>query len=187
MKTVLLLSAETTQKKLIFSRKKKKHPNPSQWHSHKTNVQSISLTSIDMTYSLLLREPKIHSERSPTDSALVAKSIPNIQVSLYPNKPEERQDFTSIVHAIAMDYDLNDERQQAPRSHRRTRATDWNELFWMVEDPSMRPRHRRCLALTNDEFTEITMLCEELHGPWALHHNGDAAVWDGWKTDGSRL
>ncbi|GAX29129.1 hypothetical protein FisN_7Hh273 [Fistulifera solaris] len=127
-----------------------------------------------MIQNLLSRQPEIHSK--PTDSALVAKSI--IRVS----RQEERQDFTSIVHAIIMDYELNDDRQQAPRSHhRRTRATNWNEFFWMVENP----RHRRSLALTNDEFSEITLLCEELHGD--LHHEGDAAVWDGFQADGSPL
>ncbi|GAX16547.1 hypothetical protein FisN_7Lh273 [Fistulifera solaris] len=134
-----------------------------------------------MIQNLLSHQPATRPERSPTDSALVAKSIPNIEVSRYPK--EERQDFTSILHAIAMDYDLNDERQQS--SHRRSRATNWNELFWMVEDPSSLPRHRRSLALTNDEFTEITLLCVELHGD--LHHEGDAAVWDGFKADGSRF
>lgn len=79
----------------------------------------------------------------------------------------------------------NEQREPLVKTHRRTCAADWNDgLHQALSHPpnksnntqekstipntntkKHRKHHRRTMALTNEEFTEVTMICDELHGP----------------------
>ena len=143
------------------------------------------------------RQERASTDYFPMLETIVAKKddIPKFHHRTQ-DKPEARDDLTSILQAIEMDYDSS-ERRDAPlllaeeqveveeqrgpvliKTHRRTRATDWSELSRTFQDsPKIRyEQHRRSLAMTEDEFMEIVWVCDELDGPGALPRH--TAVWD---------
>jgi hypothetical protein len=61
------------------------------------------------------------------------------------------------------DHEDAEQREPVVKTHRRTSATDWNELVHRAQHPH-RQHHRRTFAMTNDEFMDVTMVCDELHG-----------------------
>lgn len=78
----------------------------------------------------------------------------------------ENEDRISSISMATMD---ESEQMTIQRRHRRTYATTWNELTSRLDSSNdnrgLQPRkHRRSLALTEDEFIEITMDCDELYG-----------------------
>lgn len=161
-----------------------------------------------MIYNLSSSDPRAHQDRSLTEeSSLMLKTgVVNkensIKISHHrrtQHQREGRHDVFTVLHTIMeneteecsatprMTTSAEEEKREPirKRSHRRTCATDWNELSRTYHGDSSKTkqqqRHRRSLALTKDEFTEITMLCDELHGPWAPRRVRHPVVWAGWK------
>ncbi|GAX18415.1 hypothetical protein FisN_2Lu070 [Fistulifera solaris] len=86
-------------------------------------------------------------------------------------KEEERHDIPIQDSDLSeplptTDEDHEEAEQREPmviKTHRRTSATDWNELVQRAQN-THKQHHRRTLAMTNDEFMDVTMVCDELHG-----------------------
>lgn len=121
---------------------------------------------------------------SPSSPSIVKTVLDNLKVhhrrTTLTNENETRHDFPTILHRVESNDRISSvttttmEEQPVPvRRHRRTHATNWDELMSQLDSINdlgiIQPRrHRRSLALTNDEFTEITMVCDELHGPFMI-------------------
>lgn len=136
----------------------------------------------------------IHHECASTNpsstmlKAVVTEWDDDIKV-LQPHPTDDTDDFTSILRAITIEEESSElrdpaflrmtenpeERELVPQeSRRRTRATEWGEPSRTCNQGDINPlskkrheHHRRSLAMTADDFMEITWVCDELHGPGA--------------------
>ena len=152
--------------------------------------------------------PRRLQERHPTDlvfKTAVVNAANGTKSSRHRRTEHKHHDFFTVLQTIMENE--SEESWDAPitttaamdekhepmqkKSHRRSHATDWSEMSCVFEDDVSNDkqvqqlhRHRRSKALNEDEFTEILMLCDELHAPWAQPRAPHPSVWnlDAWKT-----
>ena len=111
-----------------------------------------------------------------SDESSLKTIVPDIcHQTTQPDEDEARHDPTSGTNERSSDR-IESEQREPIKTHRRTCATDWNELTSRSYNSSSsgsrsRQHHRRSLALTKDELTDVTMVVDELHGPFqhSLH------------------
>lgn len=120
---------------------------------------------------------------SSTDPPIVIVADSDSKMHRRTQDEEERHDLPTTMHVIEDDHQSKNEscdsssaseqpeEQREPiKTHRRTCATDWKELIKRTYNKSSQSKqilqHRRSMAMTNDEFMDVTMICDELHGPF---------------------
>ncbi len=147
-----------------------KFPSRRKRQNSHSSVSVVSPTASDSSSSLTLKtivQNIYHRRTAPSNNN---KSLEPLSKEEH-FKEEERHDSPIQVSDMSEPLPANDEdheeaeqREFMVKTHRRTCATDWNELVQRAQH-NHKQHHRRTLAMTNDELMDVTMVCDELHGP----------------------